>query len=71
MDELDSAREVIVEAIVTLESAVERLLPAQAPSSSLEEIRGGIDQLKTLAETLHQIAIQAEKALTSNEPSDS
>ena len=71
MDKLDSDRVIIVEAITTLENAIEALMPAQAPGSTRDDIRQGADQLRTIAEHLLQHAQAVEAALEQLDHDDS
>ena len=56
MDKLDPARVIIVEAIATLENAIEALMPAQAPTSTQDDIRRGADQMRVITARLIQHA---------------
>jgi hypothetical protein len=63
MDKLDPARELIVEAIGTLERSIESLVPAQAPRSTSDEINAGIQKLRSLAVAIAHQADTAENVL--------
>lgn len=63
MDELDPARVIVVEAIATLENAIEALMPAQAPGSTRDDIRQGADRMRSVAQRLIQHAHAAEAHL--------
>jgi hypothetical protein len=71
MDDLDHARVIVVEAIATLENAVEALMPAQAPGSSRDEIHQGIDQMRSVAERLIQHAQAVEAVMDQRDRDDS
>lgn len=63
MDKLDPAREIIVEAIGTLESAIESLMSAQAPRSTSDDIDAGVRKLRSLVLALSHHAENVEEAL--------
>lgn len=67
MDKLDSAREIIVEAIATLENAIESLMPAQAPRSTDVDISVGAQKLRSVARALFEHADRVEQALNDAE----
>lgn len=71
MDELDPARVIVVEAIATLENAIEVLMPAQAPGSSRDKIRQGTDRLRAVAQRLIQNAQAVEAVLDQPDRDDS
>lgn len=71
MDELDPARVIIVEAIATLENAVEALIPAQAPTSTQDDIRQGADQMRVITDRLIQNAQAVEAVLDQLDHDDS
>lgn len=52
MDELDPAREIVVEAIATLEHAIEDLMIGQAPRSSRADIVEASVSLRKVTEAL-------------------
>lgn len=63
MDELDPAREIVVEAIITLEDAIEVLMPGQAPRSSSAEIAEASASLRKVMEALRSHAERIDDAL--------
>lgn len=63
MDKLDPAREIIVEAIGTLECGIESLMPAQAPRSNSDEIEAGVRKLRALALAITHYANYVEDVL--------
>ncbi|MCR9224367.1 MAG: hypothetical protein NXH70_09870 [Hyphomonas sp.] len=65
MDELDPAREIIVEAITTLEDAIEDLMTGQAPRSSKADIVGASASLRKTAEVLRGHAERIDDSLKS------
>lgn len=71
MDDLDPARVIVVDAIATLENAIEALMPAQAPRSMYADVRQGADQIRSVAERLIQYAEAVEAILERLEPDDS
>lgn len=54
---------IFVEAIATLETAIEALMPAQAPGSTQSDARQGADHISTIAELLIQHAEAVESVL--------
>lgn len=52
MDELDPAREIVFEAIATLEQAIEDLMTGQAPRSSKGDIAEASASLRKVGEAL-------------------
>lgn len=71
MDKLDSARVIIVEAIATLENAIEALMPAQAPGSTQPDVGQAAEQIRTIGEHLLQHAQAVEAALEQLDHDDS
>ena len=63
MDELDPARVLIVEAIETLEVAIEQLMPAQAPTSTERQIRSGVQTIEYTSNSLTDFAKRVQSAL--------
>jgi hypothetical protein len=63
MDELDPAREIIVEAITTLEDAIEDLMTGQAPRSSKADIAEASASLRKLGEALCGYAERIDNTL--------
>ena len=63
MDKLDPAREIVVEAIETLENAIEGLMPAPAPRSTRDDITGGVHELRLIALAMVEHADRVENAL--------
>lgn len=70
MDQLDPTRVIIVESIATLENAIERLMPAQAPRSTHSDVRQGADQLRAVVKQLIQHAEAVESALERPDQND-
>jgi len=58
MTNLDPARVLIVDAISTLEQAIEELMPAQAPGSSEDDIKAGVQTLMKTNDALGLIIDQ-------------
>lgn len=65
MDELDPAREIIVEAIATLEHAIEDMMSGQAPRSSKAEIVEASTSLRSVSQVLRDHAKRIDEALNS------
>lgn len=63
MDKLDPAREIVVEAIGTLEDAIESLMPVQAPRSTSADIAAGVRELRLIALKIVEHANRVERAL--------
>jgi len=63
MDELDPAREIVVEAIATLEHAIEDLMTGQAPRSSKADIAEASVSLRRVGEALRCHAERIDDAL--------
>ena len=63
MDELDPAREIIVETIATLEHAIEDLMSGQAPRSSRADIAEASASLRKVSEALRCHAERIDDAL--------
>lgn len=71
MDKLDPARVIMVEAIATMENAIETLMPAQAPGSTPDDIRHGTVQIRAVAEHLIRHAQAVEDVLGQPDRDDS
>lgn len=65
MDELDPAREIIVEAIATLEHGIEDLMPGQAPRSSKADIVEASASLKKTGEAIREHAERIDDTVNS------
>ena len=63
MDDLDTAREHVVQAIACMEDAISEALPAQAPASGRDEIVGGVVAAKLKLEEVMRWLARAERAL--------
>ncbi|MEC7290890.1 MAG: hypothetical protein VXW22_12450 [Pseudomonadota bacterium] len=63
MDNLDPTREMVVEAIGTLEDAIESVMPAQAPRSTSTDITAEVRELRLIALKIAEHADQVESAL--------
>jgi len=63
MDRLDKAREHMVEAMVCLEGALGDGLPAQAPSSDVDQVAGGIVAFRARVDEALGFVSRAEEAL--------
>lgn len=68
MDELDPVREIIVEAIATLEHGIEDLMLGQAPRSSAAEILEAAVALRRLSEALRGHAERIDSSLKPCDP---
>ena len=71
MDELDSAREIIVDAIATLEHAIEGLMRGQAPRSSQVNILEAASTLRKAGEALRGYAERIDNSLSPPDRRDS
>lgn len=71
MDDFDPARVIMVEAIATMENAIEALIPAQAPGSTRGDIRQGTDRLCAVAKRLLEHAQAVEPVLGHSDRDDS
>lgn len=63
MDNLDKAKELIVEAMGALEHALIDGLPAQAPSSDIDQVCDGLDAFKRRIEEARAFVKQTEGLL--------
>jgi hypothetical protein len=65
MSKIDQAREMIVEAISSLEDTIEELIPAQAPGSTQADLQRSLASLKSTTITLRDIIERVEFTLSS------
>ena len=65
MDELDPAREIIVQAIATLEDAIGDLMAGQAPRSSRTDVAGASASLKKTGEVIREHAERIDDTMNS------
>lgn len=65
MDHLDQTRELMVEAMACLEDALGDGLPAQAPSSDVEQVVGGIAVFRAWVDEALGFVFRAEDPLKS------
>ena len=63
MDDLDTAREHVVQAIACMEDAISEALPAQAPTSGRDEIASGVVAARRKIEEVMRWLARAESAL--------
>ena len=71
MDDLDTAREHVVQAIACMEDAISEALPAQAPTSGRDEIASGIASAKRKLEEAMSWLTRAEDVLRLTDLDDS
>ena len=71
MDDLDPAREHVVQAIACMEDAISEALPAQAPASGRDEIADGIAAARRKLEEALRWLARAEDALRRTDLDDS